>query len=434
VIGSVGALIVSSALGCVFAACHLSLKTFSRSRLSDLFEKRGAEPPSNERYDAVVPDLQLATAAVRTLLGLVVVFAMLWLARSTMPEAGPASRYALALALAGAVMTVCFVAVPMSWARYGAEPTLRGLWTPLLGLRAVLRPALWVLHGIDPIVRRVSGFDLGEDDGDLGDDVIAAIEDHESGRTIDEEQKEMLEAVFDLPNTTAGEVMTPRTEIKGIDVDASLDEVRARLLEIGHSRVPVYEESLDQIRGLLYAKDLLKFLGDGVDFRLADVVREAMLVPESKPVSDLLREFRGRRVHIAIVLDEYGGTAGLVTVEDILEEIVGEIQDEYELAEQPEPIEQVDETTVDVDAAIDFDDLVDELDIDEPDEVDFDTLRGFVYSQLGHIPETGESFDYDGYRFSVTDAEKTRVNRVRIEKLTEEELEAAESKSGDNAG
>jgi len=425
-------LIAASLVGCVFAACHLALKTFSRSRLNDLFEKHGIEPPTNERYDAVVPDLQLATAGVRTLLGLVVVFTMLWLTLETMPDRGPVARYAAALLASAAVMVVFLVSIPASWARYGAEPTLRALWTPLLGLRIVLRPALVVLHAIDPVVRRVSGFDLAEDDNDLGDDVIAAIEDHESGRTIDDEQKNMLEAVFDLPNTTAGEVMTPRTEIKGIDIGASLDEVRARLLEIGHSRVPVYEDSLDHIRGLLYAKDLLEFLGDGKDFRLADVVREAMLVPESKPVSDLLREFRGKRVHIAIVLDEYGGTAGLVTVEDILEEIVGEIQDEYELTEEATPIEKVDETTLDVDAAIDFDDLVDELDIDEPDEVDFDTLRGFVYSRLGHIPETGETFDYDGYRFSVTDAEKTRVNRVRIEKLTEEELEAAESKNGDS--
>jgi CBS domain containing-hemolysin-like protein len=425
---AIAALIVASLLGCVFAACHLSLKTFSRSRLNDLFEKRRLDPPTNATYDAVVPDLQLATAGVRTVLGLVVVFSLLWLTLELMPDRGPGARYTVALLISAVIMTTLFIAIPMSWARYGGEPTLRTLWTPLLGLRAVLLPMLWALRGVDPIVRRVSGFDLADADNDLGDEVIAAIEDHESGRTIDEEQKEMLEAVFDLPNTTAGEVMTPRTEIKGIDIGASLDEVRQRLLAIGHSRVPVYEESLDHIRGLLYAKDLLDFLGQDKAFRLGEVVREAMLVPESKPVSDLLREFRGQRVHIAIVLDEYGGTAGLVTVEDILEEIVGEIQDEYELTEEPEPIEQVDETTIDVDAAIDFDDLIDELDIHEPDEVDFDTLRGFVYSQLGHIPEAGEVFDYEGFRFVVTEAEKTRVNRVRIERLSEEELEASEAR------
>ncbi|MEM0913047.1 MAG: hemolysin family protein [Planctomycetota bacterium] len=430
---SIVGLVVGSLLGCVLAACHLSLKTFSRSRLNDLYERDGAEPPSNERYDAILPDLQLTTAALRTLLGAMVVLSLLWLMRETLPGWAVWARYIVALALSGVVLSVFFVAIPASWSRYGAEPTLRVLWGLLMSLRAVMRPLLWVLHGIDPVVRRISGYDLDKDEADLGDEVIAAVEDHEAGRTIDEEQKEMLEAVFDLPNTTAGEVMTPRTEINGIDIGSSLDEVRQRLLDIGHSRVPVYEESLDHIKGLLYVKDLLQFLGDGHEFRLADVVREAMLVPESKPVSDLLREFRSQRVHIAIVLDEYGGTAGLVTVEDILEEIVGEIQDEYELTDEPEPIAKIDEATVDVDASIDFDDLMDEIDIEEPEDVDFDTLRGFVYAQLGRIPEAGETFDYDGFRFVVTEAEKTRVNRVQIAKLTDAELEAAEA-NGDAAG
>ncbi|MEM9789561.1 MAG: hemolysin family protein [Planctomycetota bacterium] len=429
---SIVGLIVGGLLGCLLAACHLSLKTFSRSRFIDLYERADETPPTNERLDTVVPDLQLTTAALRTLMGAIVVLSLLWLTRETMPELAVWMRYIVALGLSAAVLTVFFVAIPTSWSRYGAEPTLRAMWGALLGLRALLGPLLWVLRGIDPVVRRISGFDLDKDEADLGDEVIAAVEDHESGRVIDEEQKEMLEAVFDLPNTTAGEVMTPRTEIKGIDIGSSLPEVQERLLAIGHSRVPVYAESLDHIKGLLYAKDLLKFLGDGDEFCLADVVREAMLVPESKPVSDLLREFRSSRVHIAIVLDEYGGTAGLVTVEDILEEIVGEIQDEYELTEEPEPIAKIDDGTLVVDAAIDFDDLLDEIEIEEPEEVDFDTLRGFVYAQLGRIPETGETFHYDGFRFVVTEAEKTRVNRVRIEKLTEDELEAAES--GGEAG
>ncbi|MEO0966362.1 MAG: hemolysin family protein, partial [Planctomycetota bacterium] len=422
---SIVGLIVGGLLGCLLAACHLSLKTFSRSRFVDLYERAGETPPTNERLDTVVPDLQLTTAALRTLMGAIVVLSLLWLTRETMPELAVWMRYIVALGLSAAVLTIFFVAIPTSWSRYGAEPTLRAMWGALLGLRALLGPLLWVLRGIDPVVRRISGFDLDKDEADLGDEVIAAVEDHESGRVIDEEQKEMLEAVFDLPNTTAGEVMTPRTEIKGIDIGSSLPEVQERLLAIGHSRVPVYAESLDHIKGLLYAKDLLRFLGDGHEFCLADVVREAMLVPESKPVSDLLREFRSSRVHIAIVLDEYGGTAGLVTVEDILEEIVGEIQDEYELTEQPEPIAKIDDGTLVVDAAIDFDDLLDEIEIEEPEEVDFDTLRGFVYAQLGRIPEAGETFHYDGFRFVVTEAEKTRVNRVRIEKLTEDERQLA---------
>jgi CBS domain containing-hemolysin-like protein len=167
-------------------------------------------------------------------------------------------------------------------------------------------------------------------------------------------------------------------------------------------------------------KDLIPYVGQdsGQPFDLRSILREPYMVPESKPVHELLTEFKVSKVHMAIVLDEYGGTAGLVTIEDILEEIVGEIQDEYEpVDETPPGIERLDEQTVLVDARLRVDDLMDELDLELPEDRDYDTVGGFVLATLGHLPQAGEQFDFDGVRVTVTEAERTRVNRVRVERI-----------------
>ncbi len=410
--------LVPLVLGCFFAACHAALKTFSRKRLADLMEASG-RAHRLEALDRRLPALQLLTGVLRVACGVVVIIATIELVQDWLAPVRVWVFYSTTFVVAAGLITVFHVAIPISWARYRQERLLAWSLPILTALLTVFSPVVWVLHVFDPMIRRISGVDLHADDADISDDVLAAVEDHESADQIDDEQKDMLEAVFSLPGTSAGEIMTPRTEVHGIEVDAALDEVKRTVLEDGHSRVPVYEESLDHIVGILYAKDLLKFLGDGAEFRLRDVAREAFLVPESKPVSDLLREFKQRKVHLAIVLDEYGGTAGLVTIEDILEEIVGEIQDEYEEEDEPEPLVQIDEHTFEVEARMDIDDLEDELDIAFPEDGDYDTLGGFVFATLGHIPDVGESFEYEGRRFTVTDAERTRVNKVKIEKLQE---------------
>lgn len=403
-------------LGGYFGACHAALKTYSRSRLADVLEARG-RLARLEALTLRLPRMLLATGLLRTCLGLVVVLAVLDEVQRDLPGWTPLQHHLVAFSIAGLLVAVFLVAVPVSWARYRRERLIA--WSlPIIDAVAwVLAPIVAVLHVVDPVVRRISGVDLQPPDDDLTEEVLTIVADRDSGETVDQVQKDMLEAVFDLPNITAGEIMTPRTDVKGIEVDASLDEVRETIMTIGHSRIPVYEESLDHIVGMLYAKDLIRFLGDGLAFSLRDVLREPFLVPESKSVRELLADFKQRKVHIAMVLDEYGGTAGLVTIEDILEELVGEIQDEYEEQETPPEVQRIDDRSADVDARVYIDDLNDQLDIELPEDEDYDTLGGFVFAQLGHIPEAGEEFDYEAIRFTVTEAERTRVNRVRVEKL-----------------
>ncbi len=192
------------------------------------------------------------------------------------------------------------------------------------------------------------------------------------------------------------------------------------MLAAGHSRIPVFRESLDEIVGLLYVKDLIPFLGDGDAFDLAAVWREPLLVPETKSVREMLAEFRRRQVHLAVVLDEYGGTAGLVTIEDILEEIVGEIHDEYEeKSEEPTLELDPDGRSAVVDARMHVDVLNDAMNLDLPDDGDYETLAGFVFSKLGHIPVAGETFEDCGCSFEVLKAERTKVVEVGVAVLVE---------------
>ncbi|MEM8739145.1 MAG: hemolysin family protein [Planctomycetota bacterium] len=422
---------VACVLACYFAAAHTVLKTFSRKRLVDLVEQRG-QPERGTYVTRHLSDLLLMTGLVRACLGLVVVLATVYAVEYQLGQAHlpgtPAAilPFIIAFSISAGLLSIFTVAIPVSWAEHRGERLLA--WsTPILRVTLLLStPLTKALSLFDPVVRRLSGVDLRDDDADLSDQVLAAVEDHEEGAAVADEQKQMIEAVFDLDHTDAGEIMTPRTEIQGIELPATLDEVKTAVLEHGHSRLPVYRDNLDRIAGILYAKDLLQLLDDpereavanpSEPFDLEALLREPFVVPESKTVLELLHEFRATKIHLAIVVDEYGGTAGLVTIEDILEEIVGDIQDEYEPEDDAPEVTAVDETTVRVDARLRIDDLNDQFDVDLPEDEDYDTVGGFVFATLGHIPDEGETFEASGVKVTVDETERTRVVAVTVEKL-----------------
>ncbi len=240
---------------------------------------------------------------------------------------------------------------------------------------------------------------------------------------VDEEEKEMIESVIELSDTRVEEIMTPRTEVVAIPKDADLDNVLETIRAKGHSRIPVYDETIDTILGVLYAKDLLQKEANA-PFDLTTTMRKAFFIPESKLVRDLLREFQEQKLHIAVVLDEYGGTAGLVTIEDILEELVGEIRDEYDPT-APVEIKRLDEHTVEVDARMRVDDLNDQLDIELPEDGDYETIGGFVFSRMGKIPKIGERFEHDNIGIDVIAAEPRRITRLRLSVLPRSEQKQA---------
>src|SRR5262249_47679529 len=243
-------------------------------------------------------------------------------------------------------------------------------------------------------------------------EILSVVSEGEAQGAVDEEQKEMIQSVIELHDTTVSAIMTPRTDIVGVPASATFDEVREMVVRNGHSRIPVFEKTIDHIVGVLYAKDMLR-LRPEQPFDARKVMRTAPYVPQTKTIGELLDEFRQTKVQIAIVLDEYGGTAGLATIEDILEELGGEIDDEYEQPEAP-TITRVDEDTIELDSRVPIYEVNTELGIALPDDGEFETIGGFVFSTLGRIPTRGEEFSFENLQFRVVDAEARKIKRLRI--------------------
>jgi putative hemolysin len=232
---------------------------------------------------------------------------------------------------------------------------------------------------------------------------------------IEEEEKQMIASIFELGDTLVREIMVPRLDVVALDSETTLAESLDLIIEKGHSRIPVYEGSIDQIIGFLYAKDLLRtFRDQQTDVPIRQILRKAYFVPQSKKVDELFHDMQLRRIHAAVVVDEYGGTAGMVTIEDLLEEIVGEIQDEYDTEE---PIyQQLGPTSYLFNGRIDLDEVSALIGLDLTQEYDnIDTLGGFIYSQLGRVPEQGESLEYQDRHFTVISIDSRRIEQVRVE-------------------
>jgi len=229
---------------------------------------------------------------------------------------------------------------------------------------------------------------------------------------IEEGEKELIHSIFEFGDTIVREVMIPRPDIVAIEADKTLRDVQALVLRDGYSRIPVFNEDLDDVVGIVYAKDVLKATHQGKhDMPLSDVVREVHFVPESKKVADLLREMQKEKFHIALVTDEYGSVVGLVTLEDLLEELVGEITDEYD-TEEPE-LEQVADDVYRVDGKLSIDEVNEVLDVELPDE-EWDTVGGLMLGLMGSIPEEGEEVSYQNLRFTAEQVNGRRISKVLI--------------------
>jgi CBS domain containing-hemolysin-like protein len=255
------------------------------------------------------------------------------------------------------------------------------------------------------------------------EEIMTLVDAGEEEGSIQLGEKEMIYSIFQLDDTLAREIMVPRIDIVAVEGQKSLDEARDIIIEAGHSRIPVYDGSLDQIIGLLYAKDLLNI--NAVESKtkaLKSMLRPALFVPETKRVPDLLHELRNSKVHLAVVIDEYGGTAGLVTIEDIMEEIVGEILDEYDSAEEA-PYETLGPDEFLFDGGINLDDFNRVMESQLPDEMG-DTLAGFIYGELGKVPDSGEIVLAGSLKLEVASVVDRRIRKVRVTRdLTQHEPE-----------
>ncbi len=404
---------VALAVYLFFTTLHLALRVPSRARMAARFEKRGLAA-AFERFVVFRPQYMLATAILRAAASVVLFVTALY-------EAGVfdgpfnVTRLVVACVVVWLVFMLFGVALPTAWAKYAGDGLVVGVLPLLSAVRVLCLPIIVVLELFDPLVRRLAGVPVRDAKSyadELEQEILDVVSEGERHGAVDEEEKEMIESVIELSDTRVEEIMTPRTETVALPKEATLEETLETIRTKGHSRIPVYEETIDRILGVLYAKDLLRRAHDE-PFELKTVMRNVLFIPESKLVRELLREFQAKKVHIAVVLDEYGGTAGLVTIEDIVEELVGEITDEYE-TEAPMELKRIDERTVEVDARMRIDELNDELDIELPEDGDYETIGGFVFSTMGKIPVVGERCEHDHVGIQVIAAEPRRVTRLRL--------------------
>jgi len=265
------------------------------------------------------------------------------------------------------------------------------------------------------------------------EELIQLVREEAGDNRIEEEEVDLVNSIFRFTDTVVREVMVPRVDMVGVPRDATVAQAVAAARGGGHSRLPVYEDSLDRIVGVVYAKDLLQFVGRaGTNAPIFALMRQPLYVPETKGVPELLRELQARRVHLAIVIDEYGGTAGLVTIEDILEEIVGEIQDEYD--SEPPLAQALPDGAYIVNTRLTASDVVRLMGTEWSDaDEERESIAGIIYARLGHIPVVGEAVLISGLRFTIMEMDNQRIEKVRVEHAFEEPEEAVANDGTDAA-
>ena len=295
------------------------------------------------------------------------------------------------------------------------------VWTIKLAWLAAraMGPIVWVMDGIGRVVSRAFGLNVTPDEQEEAvEEILDAVSEGERDGAIDDDEREMIENIIEVRDQAVSQVMTPRTSVLGLPVETPLADAVSKVVENGLSRIPVYEDTIDNIKGILYAKDLLVYWAgrNGTEPPTAGhIMRPAHFIPETKNTSDLLEELRRDKVHMAIVVDEYGGTAGLVTIEDIIEEIVGEIEDEHDRPEDGEPtLKMLNERTAEMSALIHIDDVNEALNIELPESDGYDTIGGFLFERMGRVPGAGEQCEFQNVQFEIMDADERRIHFVQV--------------------
>lgn len=404
------------------AAAEVSLVTISRANVRQLIEDGAPRAQALQTLLEDPPHFVIALMALKGAAYVSAASSAAWLAL----EASGGSLMRLALALVATWgMVLCIQIVARAAAMRSLQSSALRLGRPVRFLATLLAPLTAALRTLGDLVLGAANKASTRDLFLSEDGLRFLINVSDEPGLIEEDEKEMIASIFELSETVAREVMVPRIDIVAVEQNASLREALDAIIQAGHSRIPVYRDNVDNIQGVLYAKDLLPPFRDGRhDVPVTELMRAAYFVPESKKVDDLLKELQQRKVHMAIVVDEYGGTAGVVTIEDLLEEIVGEIQDEYD-SELPMVVKVNDDEFL-VDARISIYEVSKLLGVELPAE-ESDTLGGFIFSQLGRVPTVGSQVHYDHLTLDVISVTGRRIQQVRVTwTSTEKEAEAPE--------
>ncbi|SMD05118.1 hemolysin family protein [Pedobacter nyackensis] len=286
---------------------------------------------------------------------------------------------------------------------------------PLQAFYWLFRPFIWVLNGFANIILKMFGISniSGHDSVHSTEELYYLLDQGKESGALDTNEHELIKNVFDFNERVVKNIMVPRTKISGVELNTPKKEVVEKVIAEGYSRLPVYDDIIDKIIGIVHAKDMLPLLADNKEWTLSDIIRKPYFVPETKKINDLLSELQQKRIQIAIVIDEFGGTAGMVTLEDIVEEIVGEIQDEYD--EEKPTVEKISDTEFIINAYATVYDVNEHLPHDLPEDEDFDTVGGLVSHAFGKIPEVGDSEECYGYLFTILKKTEQNIETIKLE-------------------
>jgi CBS domain containing-hemolysin-like protein len=421
--------LVSLLAACLTAIAARSLHSFSRHELEEIAQLR----QNAERFAEILRSHESVALGVEMVVMIIVAlstsagFVWAW-EKFDWANTEPWALFAIAVIVLGQLVGIATVWLPWSVSRIGAARFLYSTWPLWRLVGRLAMPLVWSARAVDALLHRMFGRAEQRADEESIEEEIRTIvsEGHREG-LLEEEAREMIEGVIELGDAVVSHIMTPRTDIHMMQLATPWEEVVESIIDSGHTRVPVYDKTRDDIVGILYSKDLLPELAKGPDEPhrpLGELLRKPLFVPETKPVDDLLKLFQKSRTHIAVVLDEYGGVSGLVTIEDVLEEIVGEIDDEYDKKSE-EVIRRIDEDMCEALGRAHIDEINELMSFDLPEDADFDTIGGFVFAEFGRVPAPGETITWkDSVRVTVLEASRRRVNRVRLERIRKESLEA----------
>ncbi|MCO5170960.1 MAG: hemolysin family protein [Planctomycetes bacterium] len=405
-----------AAAAALSVTCYLSLvlgalRSYSLARFEELLPDDKARLA---RLRTLLEDEDQLVLTVTALRGIASTLGLVALTATVVAAAGGGlAAWAEAFGLGVAVFVALGHLVPHAIGERRAEPVIIRCLPSVDAMRLVATPLLWVFTGLNRLALRAANVDEEDEAEEIKDEILSAALAGENEGVIDEQTKDVIKNLIEFRDVSVGEVMTPRPDIVVVDVGEDLDAALEKALEHQFSRLPVVDRSLDRVVGIVMVKDLFRAALEERQVDLRSIARPPMFVPETKKVADLLKELRARKTHMAMVADEYGGTAGLITIEDCIEEIIGEIEDEHDTAERP-PIRRVSEVEADLDAKVPIDEVNEELGTKIPEEEEVETIGGFITMRLGKIPVKGDKVALNGYLFTVTDADERRARRVHL--------------------
>jgi len=412
--------LLTAALALLASGCFSTLRVAMAQSATDRVLAKAPDEPTRKRLTPLferVESLSTSAGVLATTFALLFAVLVLEVAAEGQPVAG--ATILIALAISAPLLWFVNESLARALAQRSGDELLIHVLPIFSVLQFPLTGLTWAIACARRGVLRLFGL---KDDTESTRRIVAelrdVIEDAEISGQLDETERELIGNVMEFRDVDVAAVMTPRTEIEGSELEDGLIAAAGQCAESGHSRIPIYEDTPDSIVGTVSARDLVQVLAAGKleTTELREILHPAYFVPETKHISELLTELRRAKIKMAIVLDEYGGTAGLVTVGDIIREIVGDIPDEYD-EDEPSPIRHMPGGAAEIEASLHVTEVNEALDLDIPEESDFETLGGFVLAELGHFPSRGEAFVRGDAEFTIIDASDRRVLKVRVRRL-----------------